>query len=195
MKLKQLAFAVTLIHAAGLSTSQVVTYTNVFTVGADAGAPLRATLAWSDYPGSLISLTKLVNGQESVTIHAGDQVGAIGLTNQRETTLLWDRRTGRPLHRAIVWQDRRTADICARLKAEGAEPDVAARTGLPLVATNEPFFPDRAMHTAHDALLCIAEESDGDSTGGNAVSFIAAAVLYVLAVGRWLLDRGNARAT
>src|SRR5262245_63586122 len=57
-------------------------------------------------------------------------VAAIGITNQRETTLLWDRRTGVPVHRAIVWQCRRSAPICERLQAEGLEPVVRARTGL-----------------------------------------------------------------
>ena len=59
---------------------------------------------------------------------------AIGITNQRETTLLWDRRTGEPVHRAIVWQCRRTAPLCERLRAEGIEPLVRARTGLVLDA-------------------------------------------------------------
>ncbi|MEA2805282.1 MAG: glycerol kinase, partial [Rhodospirillaceae bacterium] len=49
-------------------------------------------------------------------------IAAIGITNQRETTVVWDRVTGQAVHRAIVWQDRRTADICARLKADGHEP-------------------------------------------------------------------------
>ena len=54
-------------------------------------------------------------------------VMAIGITNQRETTLLWDRQTGEPVHNAIVWQDRRTAQICARLKAEEAEDMIRSR--------------------------------------------------------------------
>jgi glycerol kinase len=57
-------------------------------------------------------------------------LAAIGITNQRETTLVWDRRTGQPVHRAIVWQDRRTADVCARLKADGREDMIRAKTGL-----------------------------------------------------------------
>ena len=57
-------------------------------------------------------------------------IAAIGITNQRETTALWDRRTGEPVHRAIVWQDRRTADHCRRLIADGARPLVRERTGL-----------------------------------------------------------------
>ena len=57
-------------------------------------------------------------------------LAAIGITNQRETTLLWDRRTGVPVHRAIVWQCRRSAPLCERLRADGLEPLVRARTGL-----------------------------------------------------------------
>jgi glycerol kinase len=57
-------------------------------------------------------------------------VAAIGITNQRETTIVWDRETGDPVHNAIVWQDRRTADYCERLKAEGAGEIIQARTGL-----------------------------------------------------------------
>ena len=60
----------------------------------------------------------------------GEAVAAIGITNQRETTVVWDRATGRPRHRAIVWQDRRTAARCDELRAAGHEPLVRARTGL-----------------------------------------------------------------
>ena len=63
-------------------------------------------------------------------------IAAIGIANQRETTLVWDRASGQPIHNAIVWQDRRTAEVCARLKADGAEPLVSARTGLLL----DPYF-------------------------------------------------------
>jgi len=57
-------------------------------------------------------------------------VAAIGITNQRETTIVWDRDTGEPIHNAIVWQDRRTADFCERLKADGAGAAIQAKTGL-----------------------------------------------------------------
>jgi glycerol kinase len=65
---------------------------------------------------------------------AGNEVAAVGITNQRETTLLWERATGAPVHRAIVWQDRRTAPLCDRLRAEGHEPRARERTGLVLDA-------------------------------------------------------------
>ncbi|MCW2363770.1 MULTISPECIES: glycerol kinase GlpK [Sphingobium] len=63
-------------------------------------------------------------------------VAAIGITNQRETVVVWDRATGKPIHNAIVWQDRRTADECARLKDSGAEEMVTAKTGLLI----DPYF-------------------------------------------------------
>jgi glycerol kinase len=66
----------------------------------------------------------------------GADLAAIGLTNQRETTLLWERKTGRPLSPAIVWQDRRTADACAKLKQRGLEPLFRRKTGLVL----DPYF-------------------------------------------------------
>ena len=63
-------------------------------------------------------------------------IAGLGITNQRETTIVWDRATGKPIHNAIVWQDRRTADACARLAREGHEAAVAAKTGLLL----DPYF-------------------------------------------------------
>ncbi len=62
------------------------------------------------------------------------EIAAIGITNQRETTLVWDRESGKPIHRAIVWQDRRTADFCTRLDSAGHNPMIKARTGLLLDA-------------------------------------------------------------
>ncbi len=67
---------------------------------------------------------------------AGGEIAGIGLTNQRETTVLWNRKTGKPLHRAIVWQDRRTAEICDDLRAKGLEPQIQSETGLVL----DPYF-------------------------------------------------------
>ncbi|GJL95120.1 MAG: glycerol kinase [Hyphococcus sp.] len=66
----------------------------------------------------------------------GGEVVAIGITNQRETTIVWDRQTGEPIYNAIVWQDRRTAETCAALKEDGLAAHVTARTGLVL----DPYF-------------------------------------------------------
>ncbi len=67
---------------------------------------------------------------------APSDIAAIGITNQRETTLIWDRRTGEPIHNAIVWQDRRTAALCAEMREAGHEPMITERTGLIL----DPYF-------------------------------------------------------
>jgi glycerol kinase len=67
---------------------------------------------------------------------SASDIAAIGITNQRETTLIWDRKTGRAIHNAIVWQDRRTAAACEQLRRDGVESMVTARTGLLL----DPYF-------------------------------------------------------
>ena len=72
---------------------------------------------------------------ERAKLAAGD-LEAVGITNQRETTILWDRATGQPIHNAIVWQDRRTADVCDRLRADGRAETIRAKTGLVV----DPYF-------------------------------------------------------
>jgi len=93
---------------------------------------------WVEHDPEVIWATVLSTARKALSAaeDQGWRVEAIGVTNQRETTLVWDRQTGRPIHNAIVWQDRRTAKTCARLKAEGAEPLVTERTGLVL----DPYF-------------------------------------------------------
>ena len=75
------------------------------------------------------------NALAQASLTAKDIAG-IGITNQRETTVIWERANGKPIHNAVVWQDRRTADFCARLRRDGHEPQVAAKTGLLL----DPYF-------------------------------------------------------
>lgn len=82
------------------------------------------------------SVAQAVSGALARRGIAPERLAAIGITNQRETCLFWDRRTGRPLHRAIVWQDRRTAPMCERLRAEGHEPRIRELTGLVV----DPYF-------------------------------------------------------
>jgi len=67
---------------------------------------------------------------------AARDIAGIGITNQRETTVVWDRATGKPIHNAIVWQDRRTAAFCDALRASGYEAEIAAKTGLII----DPYF-------------------------------------------------------
>jgi glycerol kinase len=82
------------------------------------------------------SVVATVRGAMAKAGVSAKDIAGIGITNQRETTIVWDRATGKPIHNAIVWQDRRTADVCARLRAEGHEDFVTAQTGLLL----DPYF-------------------------------------------------------
>ncbi|HVQ07902.1 MAG TPA: glycerol kinase [Allosphingosinicella sp.] len=92
---------------------------------------------WVEHDADEIWLSSLACARAMVTKAGGaDRIAGIGITNQRETIAFWSRRTGAPLGRAIVWQDRRTADLCAALKARGEEPALQARTGLLL----DPYF-------------------------------------------------------
>jgi len=87
---------------------------------------------WVEHDPREIWSTQAGVAAEALT-HAGvggSDIAAIGITNQRETTVVWDRRTGEPVYNAIVWQDRRTADFCDTLRAQGKEALVAQRTGL-----------------------------------------------------------------
>jgi len=87
---------------------------------------------WVEHDPREIWSTQAGVAAEALT-HAGVggvDIAAIGITNQRETTIVWDRRTGEPVYNAIVWQDRRTADFCERLRADGAQDLIASRTGL-----------------------------------------------------------------
>ncbi len=74
--------------------------------------------------------------EEILKEDVADNIAAIGITNQRETTIIWDKKTGKPVYNAIVWQDRRTADYCAELKEQGLEKKITAKTGLLL----DPYF-------------------------------------------------------
>ena len=82
------------------------------------------------------ALAQALNGSAGNPVIEPSSIAAIGITNQRETTVLWDRKTGKPVHNAIVWQDRRTTDRCAELKAAGKEARVKQLTGLTL----DPYF-------------------------------------------------------
>ncbi len=93
---------------------------------------------WVEHDPMEIWATQLATAQQAIAqagLTAAD-IRAIGITNQRETTLLWNRRTGRPLHHAIVWQDRRTEPFCAQLRAQGLEPMLQHATGLRI----DPYF-------------------------------------------------------
>lgn len=109
------------------------------------------------------------------------QIAAIGITNQRETTIVWDKLTGKPLHHAIVWQDRRTADFCDTLRAGGHEGMITARTGLLL----DPYFSGTKVKYILDlAPNARARAARGEIAFGTVDSFLI-----------WHLTGGRVHAT
>lgn len=114
------------------------------------------------------------------------RIGAIGIANQRETTVAWDRRSGEPLARAIVWQDRRTAAMCAALKERGLEPLVQTRTGLLL----DPYFSATKMRW-------MIENEEAVRAAGDALMFgtIESWLVFKLTGGLHISDASNASRT
>jgi len=119
-----------------------------------------------------------------VMVQAGctaKDIAAIGITNQRETTLVWDRKTGAPIHRAIVWQDRRTSAFCDRLRAEGHEAEITQKTGLLL----DPYFSATKLHWLLTHLEGAAERAArGELLFGTMDSYLI-----------WKLTEGRAHVT
>lgn len=91
---------------------------------------------WVEHDPADLWATTAATCRAAIEKSGGAAIAAIGITNQRETTLVWDRKTGKPVHNAIVWQDRRTSALCNALKADGFEETVTERTGLLL----DPYF-------------------------------------------------------
>ncbi len=112
---------------------------------------------------------------------SGIDVAGIGITNQRETTLVWDRQTGKPLYNAIVWQDRRAADYCSRLKTGGNEEQVSELTGLLL----DPYFSATKLRWILDHVDgALVKAEKGDLAFGTIDSFLL-----------WRLTGGKSHAT
>ena len=115
-----------------------------------------------------------------------DRIASIGITNQRETVVFWDKRTGEPLAPAIVWQDRRTADICAEMKAQGEEPVVQAKTGLLL----DPYFSGSKIGWALENWPQLK-----DAGAHLAVGTVESYLVYRLTGGSHISDASNAART
>jgi len=115
-----------------------------------------------------------------------DRIASIGITNQRETIVFWDKRTGKPLAPAIVWQDRRTADICAAMKAQGEEPVVQAKTGLLL----DPYFSGSKIGWALENWPQLK-----DAGAHLAVGTVESYLVYRLTGGSHITDASNAART
>src|SRR3954451_3533423 len=93
---------------------------------------------WVEHDPETIWSTTLTTARQALAGAGltGRDVAALGITNQRETAVIWDRRTGKPIHNAIVWQDRRTTGLCERMQREGQGALISERTGLLL----DPYF-------------------------------------------------------
>jgi glycerol kinase len=119
--------------------------------------------------------------REAIGAAGARPIAAIGITNQRETTVLWNRATGRPVHNAIVWQDRRTVDLCETWRATGLGKRVAERTGLVI----DPYFSASKIRWLLDALPGLAERARaGEIAFGTIDSFLL-----------WRLTGGRLHAT
>tara|TARA_R110001599_G_scaffold346705_1_gene572279 strand:+ start:102 stop:1580 length:1479 start_codon:yes stop_codon:yes gene_type:complete len=119
-------------------------------------------------------------------VGGADKITTIGITNQRETIVAWDKRTGEPLSRAIVWQDRRTADICNRMKAEGLEPMIQAKTGLLL----DPYFSGSKMGWMLENCPDVRDAGDNLAFGT-----VESYLIYRLSGGQHVTDASNASRT
>lgn len=117
-----------------------------------------------------------------------DAVAAIGITNQRETVVAWDRNTGEPLARAIVWQDRRTADLCGKLRDAGHEGDIQRRTGLVL----DPYFSGTKMRWLMDNDAAVRAAAERRAL---ALGTIESWLVFKLSGGRFVSDASNASRT
>ena len=125
----------------GTSSSRALLYDHTTAVVASAQQEFPQIYpqpGWVEHDPDAIwdSILQVVRGALDSSGSAAGAVDAIGITNQRETTVVWERSSGRPVYNAIVWQDRRTADYCDELRGRGIEDDVTARTGLRL----DPYF-------------------------------------------------------
>lgn len=134
--------------------------------------------------------TKTLAAARDVIAQAGgaDKVAAIGITNQRETVVAWDKLTGEPLHHALVWQDRRTAEACAALKAAGQEPVVQAATGLLL----DPYFSATKMRWLVDNVPAVRAAAEA---GRLALGTVESWLVWKLTGGAHVTDASNASRT
>jgi glycerol kinase len=124
---------------------------------------------WVEHDAKDIWSDALAVAREAAAAVEHKRIAGIGITNQRETAIVWDRSTGEPIHRAIVWQDRRTAELCTQLKADGVESDVQARTGLLL----DPYFSATKVAWILDNVAGARERAErGELAFGTIDSFL-----------------------
>ncbi|MFM5884274.1 MAG: glycerol kinase [Novosphingobium sp.] len=144
---------------------------------------------WVEHDAAEIWDKTLACARDAVAKGGGiERVAAIGITNQRETVVAWDKASGQPLHHALVWQDRRTADFCAGLKDAGHEAAVQAATGLLL----DPYFSATKMRWLIDNAAPVVEAA---RAGRLALGTVEDWLVFKLSGGAHLTDASNASRT
>ncbi len=197
-----------LVLDAGTTSTRAIAFTQAGEIVASAGRPITQHYpqpGWVEHDAGEIwrasrdCLIEVANAVEAPRINAVEaprinavgapRIAAIGITNQRETTVFWDRGSGEPVAPAIVWQDRRTAQTCARLRADGHEPAVQAQTGLLL----DPYFSATKIRWALDNWPAVASAL---ADGRLAVGTIESWLIWKLSAGaRHVTDASNASRT
>ncbi len=143
---------------------------------------------WVEHDPEEIWQAVVATCREAIAAAQDQPLAAIGITNQRETTVLWERASGKPVHNAIVWQDRRTAPICERWRGEGFSSAVSERTGLVI----DPYFSASKISWLLDSVAGLRERATaGEIAFGTIDSFL----LWRLTGGRHQTDVTNASRT
>jgi glycerol kinase len=136
---------------------------------------------WVEHDPEELWASVIASMQHALAGQDVSRVAAIGITNQRETSLIWDRASGQPIHRALVWQDRRTADRCERLRADGHEAAIREATGLVL----DPYFSGTKLAwTLEHVDGALARAREGELAAGTIDTYLL-----------WRLSGGQAHAT
>ena len=169
----------------GTTSTRAIAFDEGFRPRASAQNELRQIYpkpGWVEHdPEEIWAATLEVCRAVIAEIGGAQNVACIGIANQRETTIVWDRKTGAPVHNAIVWQDRRTADICAGLTERGEEERVQALTGLVL----DPYFSaTKIAHILDSAPGLRARAETGELAFGTVECFLL-----------WRLTGGRAHAS
>ncbi|MCB1693769.1 MAG: glycerol kinase, partial [Pseudomonadales bacterium] len=158
----------------GTTSSRAIVFdenSNILSVAQQEFAQHFPKAGWVEHDPEEIWQTTLAVCREAIG-KSGKQapdIAAIGITNQRETTIVWDRKTGETVYPAIVWQDRRTADYCESLKGQGLEADITAKTGLLL----DPYFSGTKIRWILDNVEGARARADaGELAFGTVDSFL-----------------------
>jgi len=177
----------------GTSSSRAMVFDldgRILGIGQEAFDMIFPADGWVEQDPEVLWQTTLAAGRAALAaagLEAAD-IAAIGITNQRETTLVWDRRTGECVHNAIVWQDRRTADHCERMRADGIEELVARETGLVL----DPYFSATKLAWLLDEVPGLRQRAEqGELCFGTVDSFL----IWRLTGGLHATDATNASRT